>query len=634
MAGRIREEDIASVRERASIEAVVSPYVTLKRTGASLKGLCPFHDEKGASFHVNPSRNAYKCFGCDAGGDVIRFIMEIDGLSFIEAIERLAPMAGVDLRYTESTPEDTAARAQAKSQRVRLLDAHRVAQQFYADRLMEPEAVEGRRFLSERGFRRDAAAMFGVGYSPNSWDALTTHLQAAGYTDEEIITSGLASASKSGKPVDRFRGRLMWPIRDTTGDIVGFGARKLHADDDGPKYLNTPETPIYKKSKVLFGLDLARKHIASGRKVVIVEGYTDVMACHLAGEPTAIATCGTAFGEDHVRVLRRLLDDTADAGRGEIIYTFDGDSAGQKAALRAFELDDHFQTRTYVAVEPNGMDPCDLRITGGDAAVRDLIDSRVPLFEFALKTTLARHDLSTSEGRVNALHATAPIVAGIRDLTLRPEYVGRLSRWLGMPTENIAAAVANPTTRPAQPTRTTGDTTTAPAVDGPPRPNPQHPVLRGERETLRLLIQQPATAVAHHHIVTDADYAHPAYRAVLTAIRAALTAGVRPDTHWADTIAAYAQHDSVRALINELGVAPAIRFETNRYLPSLKVDEETVARRAFHDVALQGVARRLADIKAAISAPEVTPAQEIALSEEAGLLIDRRVTLTAELDAL
>ena len=297
----------------------------------------------------------------------------------------------------------------------------------------------GRTFLSDRGFDQAAAAHFGVGYALQGWDHLTRHLRGRGFGEEELLAAGLVVQGNRGV-YDRFRGRLLWPIRDLAGDVVGFGARKLHESDDGPKYLNTPETPIYKKSQVLYGLDLAKRDVAKLQRAVVVEGYTDVMACHVAGVTTAIATCGTSFGAEHIKVLRRLLMDD-DTFRGEVIFTFDGDAAGQKAALRAFTEDQRFVARTFVAVEPTGLDPCDLRLSHGDEAVRELVDRRVPLFEFAIRSVLATHDLATPEGRIAALHEAAPVVAQIRDVSLRPEYARSLAGWLGMEVQPVITAV-------------------------------------------------------------------------------------------------------------------------------------------------------------------------------------------------
>ena len=435
MAGRIRDEDIAVVRDRSPIDEVIGEYLQLRSAGGdSLKGLCPFHDEKTPSFNVTPARGLYYCFSCGEGGDVIKFVQKIDGLSFIEAVERLAGRAGIDLRYEQGGYVP----GQEQSRRRRLVDAHRAAAEFYQEQLQGPGAAAGRAFLSERGFERADAEKFGVGYAPAAWEDLTRHLRARGFSDAEITAGGLAREGRRG-PVDRFRNRLMWPIRDLSGDVIAFGARKLDPDEDGPKYLNTPETPLFRKSTVLYGADLAKREISHRRQAVIVEGYTDVMACHLAGVPTAVATCGTSFGDEHIKVLRRLVMDT-DGAAGEVIFTFDGDAAGQKAALRAFGMEERFVTQTYVTVQPDGLDPCDLRLAHGDAAVRDLVARRVPLFEFAIRSVVAKHDLDTTEGQIAALDEAAPIVARIKDSGLRSRYAVNLDRWLGLMDERFVLA--------------------------------------------------------------------------------------------------------------------------------------------------------------------------------------------------
>ncbi|WP_226533015.1 DNA primase [Microbacterium paraoxydans] len=427
---RIRQADVDEVKARTNIADIVGERVALKSAGVgSLKGLCPFHDEKSPSFHVRQQVGYYHCFGCGESGDVYSFLREMDHISFTEAVERLAGRIGYTLHY-----EDGGA-APETSGRSRLYAANTAAAEFFRAQLLSPDAEAGRRFLGERGFDAGAAAHFGVGFAPRGWDGLLKALTAQGFTREELSTAGLVSTGQRGV-YDRFRGRLVWPIRDVSGQTIGFGARKLFDDDNGPKYLNTPETPIYKKAQVLYGLDLAKRDIARGdpRRVVVVEGYTDVMACHLAGLTTAIATCGTAFGTEHIKVLRRVMGD--DNASGEVVFTFDGDEAGQKAALRAFTEDDRFNAQTFVAVAPDGLDPCDLRLQRGDAAVRGLMDKKQPMFEFAIDRKLAGFDLGTVEGRVGALRAAAPIVAEIRDRLLRPGYERVLARRLGMdPTE-------------------------------------------------------------------------------------------------------------------------------------------------------------------------------------------------------
>lgn len=499
MSGRIRDEDVTYVRDRSPIDEVIGEYVQLKNAGGGQKkGLCPFHDEKSPSFHVTPSKGFFHCFGCQTGGDVIAFMMKIEHLTFMETIERLAERIGYQLTY-----EQTSGQRAPVGQRTRLVAANAAAAHFYQQQLELPTATHARDFLQKRGFDKSAALMFSVGYAPDEWDALTKHLLAQGFTLEEISLAGLSKEGQRGA-IDRFRNRLTWPIRDVSGDVVGFGARKLASDesDQGPKYLNTPETPIYKKSQVLYGLDLAKKEIAKKRQAVIVEGYTDVMAAHLAGITTAVATCGTAFGDDHIRILRRLLMDD-DAFRGEVIFTFDGDAAGQKAALRAFNDDQKFVAQTFVAVEPNGKDPCELRQESGDAAVRDLIARRVPLFEFAIKSSIAQYDLTTPEGRVSALNGVAPLISKIRDASLRPEYTRSLAGWLGMEVELVSAAV-----------KKGANSSTIERTIEPPsqswRPDPHDPRLMLEREVMKVRLQMPALCRGWQEIEKNA-FTHPAY---------------------------------------------------------------------------------------------------------------------------
>ena len=432
---RILQADVDEVKARTNIADIIGERVALKSAGVgSLKGLCPFHDEKSPSFHVRQQVGYYHCFGCGESGDVYSFLREMDHVSFTEAVERLAGRIGYTLHY-----EDGGA-APETSGRSRLYAANTAAAEFFRAQLLTPDAEAGRRFLGERGFDAGAAAHFGVGFAPRGWDGMLKALTAQGFTREELSNAGLVSTGQRGV-YDRFRGRLVWPIRDVSGQTIGFGARKLFDDDQGPKYLNTPETPIYKKAQVLYGLDLAKRDIARGdpRRVVVVEGYTDVMACHLAGLTTAIATCGTAFGTEHIKVLRRVMGD--DNASGEVVFTFDGDEAGQKAALRAFTEDDRFNAQTFVAVAPDGLDPCDLRLQRGDAAVRGLMETKQPMFEFAIDRKLGGFDLSTVEGRVGALRAAAPIVAEIRDQLLRPGYERVLARRLGMDPTEVRSAV-------------------------------------------------------------------------------------------------------------------------------------------------------------------------------------------------
>jgi DNA primase len=562
MPGRIRQEDIAAVRERSPIADVVGEYLQLRPAGGgSLKGLCPFHDEKTPSFNVTPGKELYYCFSCTAGGDVIKFVQEIEHLTFGEAIERLAARAGIELRYEQGGYVP----GQETSQRRRLIDAHRVAAEFYSERIRGDSGSAARAFLAERGFELADAERFGVGYSPAAWDELTRHLRGRGFTDEELTKAGLSRQGRRGL-IDMFRGRLMWPVRDLTGETIAFGARKLDPGDDGPKYLNTPETALFKKGHVLYGADLAKREIAHRRQAVIVEGYTDVMACHLSGVPTAVATCGTSFGEDHVKVLRRLIMDT-DGSDGEVIFTFDGDAAGQKAALRAFSLEEKFVTQTFVAVQPDGLDPCDLRLKHGEGAVRDLVARRVPLFEFAIRSALAKHDLDTTEGQLAALDEAAPIVARIKDQGMRARYAVNLDRWLGLMDERFVLARVR---QHATATRG-GRAGRARSVDSGAAPNgtvPRRadsaegrpydktdPVLRVEREALKLAVQWPALCGPEFDALGAAAFGVPVHGAVfgLIAGRGGVASAGRA-RDWVAALLEAAPDDRARAFVTELAV--------------------------------------------------------------------------------
>ncbi|MDR6637715.1 DNA primase [Paenarthrobacter nitroguajacolicus] len=558
MAGLIKREDIDEVRQRTDIKEVVDGYVTLKGAGlGSFKGLCPFHDERSPSFTVRPQVGRYHCFGCGEDGDAISFIQKMDHSSFQEAVEKLAARIGYELRYEDG---GTGPSREEVGKRQRLLDAHKIADEYFRAQLLTPGAAEGRNFLDGRGFDRAAAEHFGVGYAPQGWDALLKHLRGRGFTDAELKLTGMFSEGNRGI-YDRFRGRLIWPIRDIAGDTIGFGARKLYDDDQGPKYLNTPETVLYKKSQVLYGIDIAKKNVAKERQLVVVEGYTDVMACHLSGVSTAVATCGTAFGTEHIKIARRLISD--DGTGGEVVFTFDGDAAGQKAALRAFEEDQRFQAQTYVAVEPSGADPCDLRQLKGDAAVRDLILSRKPLFEFAIKASLRRHNLDTVEGRVAALREAAPVVAQIRDSATRPGYTRELAGWLGIPIEEVSRYVGAAAKRGApggSPTAGTEQqaTAAAPPSSGPvfQRPDPRDPVAGMERQALEVVLQDPAVLRGGAWERFEAShFSTPAYGAVHAAIRATGLAHAGDPVAWVEQIRQEVP-EPLRSLVSELAVTP------------------------------------------------------------------------------
>jgi DNA primase len=530
MAGKIRARDIEEVKSRVNIADVVGEYVSLKNSSVgSLKGLCPFHDEKSPSFNVRPMQGFYHCFGCGEGGDAYKFIQQMDSISFTEAVEKLAARVGYELTYEEGGASID------QGQKSRILEANNASAKFYESQLMSDEAITGRDFLKSRGFDKSAAERFGVGYAPKGWSNLTDHLKKLGFLIDELVVAGLATKSDRGA-YDKFRGRLIWPIRDSTGQVIGFGARKLYEDDQGPKYLNTSDTLVYHKSSVLYGIDLAKKDISKQQRVVVVEGYTDVMACHLAGVTTAVATCGTAFGDEHIRIINRLLSADKESP-SQVIFTFDPDAAGQKAAMRAYADSHKFSAQTFVAVGPDGLDPCDLRSEKGDAAVVEMIDGKKPLFEFAIKQKISKFDLSTIEGRVGAARAAAPVVAQIIDPSMRPAYTRELAGWVNLEGNEVAALVDAAAKNAKQDAVKDLRRDSAPTESNEPiasesddgerfaQPNLADPISRFERQVLEVLVQIPEAFQTDQVIRIIRDgFSAPAHNAILEAIGNSLSA--------------------------------------------------------------------------------------------------------------
>jgi DNA primase len=560
---RISDRDIAAIRDGARIEEVVGDYVQLRRAGAdSMKGLCPFHNEKSPSFHVRPNHGHFHCFGCGEGGDVYAFIQKIEHVTFVEAVEMLADRIGHTISYTG--PATSVQRD--RGSRSRLVAANAAAAAYYAEALESDEAAPARRYLAERSFDAEAARRFGCGFAPSGWETLTKHLQRKGFEFKELEAAGLSREGRRG-PMDRFHRRLLWPIRTSAGEVIGFGARRLFDDDPmEAKYVNTPETILYKKSSVLFGIDLAKRDIAKGHQAVVVEGYTDVMAMHLAGVTTAVASCGTAFGDEHLAMLRRLMMDDS-FFRGELIYVFDGDEAGKAAALKAFDGEQNLAGQSFVAVAPDGMDPCDLRLKSGDGALRDLVARRTPLFEFAIRTALGEIDLESAEGRVAALRRCVPMVSQIKDPTLRDEYARQLAGWVGW--DDVAQIIdrvrgeaknAKSTGRggadqktPRRAAREPADA--AAAASAAARPDPRDPTLWPQREALKSAMQFPALAGPVFDTLTVESFTHPGYAAVRAAIEAAggTSVGVS-GAQWMDMVRQQTNSALTAGLISELGV--------------------------------------------------------------------------------
>ncbi|WP_175973547.1 DNA primase [Corynebacterium sp. Marseille-Q2823] len=584
--GRIPDSDIQAIRERAPIDEIVGEYVQLKPAGYdSLKGLSPFKDEKTPSFHVRPQRGYYHCFSTGKGGDVFSFLMEMEQVSFPEAVEAVAQKIGYHINYQGGS---TGARDEKPGTRRRLIAANKAAHEFYRQQLETPQAAAGREFLLDRGFSKEIIYEFECGYAPEGWDTATKHLLRMGFSFEELEAAGISKMGKRG-PIDRFHRRLLWPIKDLSGNVIGFGARKLYDDDKLGKYMNTPETMLYHKSKVLFGLDLAKRNIAEQHQAVVVEGYTDVMAMYAAGVKTAVASCGTAFGSDHLQVLRRLmLDDSY--FHGELIYTFDGDEAGQKAAMRAFEGEQKFTGQSFVSVAPDGMDPCDLRLARGDAAVRDLVADRIPMFEFVIRSVISEFSIDSAEGRLQALRRAVPVVAQIRDQPLQREYARRLAGWVGWPDpEEVLHQVRQEARKPKKEQRprfaSLEQTSSVPAQTNAPVmhiPGPREPHLWPQREALKLALQYPQVAGSYFDGITEDAYSNEAYRTIRRAISTlgGVTAGAeQPGVEWLAAVAGEMPDLMARNFVSELAVEPIKLGETGNPDTDLEAYADSVLSR-------------------------------------------------------
>ena len=422
MAGRIRDEDVAAVNERTDIVKLVSGYLTLKKAGHDrFVGLCPFHTEKTPSFGVSPSKGLYHCFGCGKGGDAIGFLRDVEHLEFAEAVERLAKEAGVALRYEGDTP----AERRVASKRQALVRANEAAFELYHRTLLEAkEGEEARGYLETRGIDREVAAEFEIGYAPAYPDFLLRRLVKS-LSAELLVEAGLALKDQEGNVRDRFRRRITFPVHDLSGKAVGIGARILPGGrEDGPKYLNSPETPVYRKAEVLYNLQRAKASATRSGEVFLVEGYTDVIAMVRAGVTNTVATCGTALGEGHFRLASRFAQ--------RMVLAFDSDDAGARAAERAFEFVERFPVQPVVLILPEGLDPADFVDQHGGETLRELAAGAVPLVEYMVRRTVGRHDLSTIEGQSAAVAAAVPLLEQLGDPVRQSEYAHLLAELAGV----------------------------------------------------------------------------------------------------------------------------------------------------------------------------------------------------------
>ena len=533
----ISRDSISKLREAIAVSDVVGRYVELSEPrGGNRKGLCPFHSEVTPSFTTNDVKELYYCFGCGEHGDSIDFYRKLEGSTFTEAVEAIADMANFELEYLDSSSSDQ----EEYSLRQRLIKANEAAQEYFVNKFMDPDAEPARAMILERGFDIQSSVItFQVGYAPRSWSDLSNHLMSKGFTAEEIIQAGLAVEGDKG-PRDRFSGRLMWPIRNPQGKTVGFGGRKLFEEDNGGKYINTTETPIYNKSTTLYGMDLARKHINQEGNVYVVEGYTDVMAMHAAGIHNVVASSGTAFGPKHLGALRTVM---APQGkwRGRVVFSFDGDSAGIAAGRKAFErLAGELSGHMFVAKAPDGMDPCDLRLTRGDEALREAMDAQEPMGDFLIRSTASEFDLSTPQGKYDASQEVIEIINHVDEPVLRESYADLASKVIGVDSSSISSGLKE--------TRGNNHSPTATA----PLAAMGDEAL--EWESLRALLQHPE-ASNWTIFFTSSDFSTPMTRAAAGVV-------VGHEDLSIDGVLSRCKTDAGKAKVHELVATPLVISES------------------------------------------------------------------------
>ena len=466
-------DDIDLIRHKTDLVELATEVTKVRRSGRSTMAVCPFHSEKTPSLSIDGARGLYHCFGCGKSGDVYRWVQETQGLDFSGAVEFLARRAGVTL-----TVDPEAARR--RSQRESLVEATAAAVAFYTERLKSaPDAGNARSYLRSRGFDGEVVDTFLLGYSPDEWQALTEHLRGLGIRDDVMVTAGLARHGKKGL-YDRFMGRLMFPIFDIRGDAVGFGARIL--DGEGAKYLNSSESPIYHKSRLLYGLNWAKSGIVRADTSIVVEGYTDVIAMHHAGMPIAVASCGTAIGRDHLDLLRRFSE--------RVVFAFDADEAGAGAALRGFEQSVPGDLDLRVALLPEGKDPADVIGDGDVSVLEDAVTNSITVLQFKIDAEIGNYDLSRPEMGARAVQAAASVIAAHPDPVTQREYGVIVARRTGVELAYVEKAVRSAQSSTKRKARAEASASEPPAAENDPVEAPPYrsPMYRTELELLRVLL--------------------------------------------------------------------------------------------------------------------------------------------------
>lgn len=565
------------VREATDIVDLISEVTKVRRSGRTFMAICPFHEEKTPSMSVDRARGLYHCFGCGEGGDVFTFVERTQGVSFPEALEILAKRAGIALTKDGS-------RSRVSGRKAEAIEALRLAIPILNERLKKaPDAGPARAYLRSRGYGVDVIDEWKIGFAGTDWDTLTRALKGAGVSDRALMDAGLSRSGRHGL-YDVFRGRLIFPIHDVRGDPVGFGGRKVDGIDpkltNNPdaKYVNSADSIVYNKSRVLFGLDRARPAIVSAGQAVIVEGYTDVIAMHLAGVNTAVATCGTALGDGHFDLLRRFTE--------RVVLAFDSDEAGSRAALRTDDLESPFRLDLdlRVAVMPDGLDPADLVQQGRNDELVKAVENATPLLQHRIEAEVAKYDLGGPEGRARALHAAVGHLSRVGDEIARREYARHVARLVGVDLETVEEAMER---------RGGRKTTTV----RPEQVRDNRPLDRWESELLRYVLARPGSGIS----LEATDFDDPRLRAVFEAVSGDLAAGKAPD------VSAIAD-ERVRGLAMALAV-------DDRPLPA-EDDLLVLLRRRRIDARIDELNERLATLDPSSEAYSVVFRELIGLQQE------------------
>lgn len=571
MRGRIIDEDIQALRERADLAAIVTEYTSLQRAGGGrLKGLCPFHQEKTSSFTVDVGKGLFHCFGCGQGGDVYAFVRAVEALSFPEAVERVARTAGYELRYAELRPGER----KALGRRTRLIEALGEAARFYAAQLTGEAGALARSYLASRGVDEAAVSHFRLGWALDRWDGLVRHLQGA-FEPRELAEAGLVTQGKRGM-IDRFRGRVLFPILDRAGrDVVAFGGRLLPGialsagSGDAPKYINSAESPVYKKSEILYGLSWARSEIVRRGAALVVEGYMDVIGLHLVGARHAVATCGTALTTDHFRQLERFAP--------RVVLALDADDAGFAAAERARGLAEDVGIREITVLElPAGQDPADLAAAGGVRAVDDALKAAKTALGFQLEHLLRDVDVSTPEAQAEAYRRTFPVLERIGDRFLRYRYI----RDVVAPAVRLSADLIERELdrRGSGGTSPRGPTPRPQRSEATHSPAPASPQVQLERDVLRTALQRPELLSPVWEQLDAGDFTAPRARELFAVLRATPPGDL-------DAVLAALPDDQARARVRALALSEPT------------VSEAGQARKLVTDLIAAGFTRRRDEVR-------------------------------------